>query len=162
MARDPRFDDFELIWAFREPLARALAARGYEVRGLEPARDQAPAIDLDLVLGLEALGALQRATIVVWGSKEHDRAHARAAYWFSNSVIPWHIAPRPGQAYVQTWHGTPLKRLGCDIELSMAHNALYSGKQTHRRYTWEGQAFHVPAFALALRHRESLLGVRPQ
>lgn len=141
MSRDHRFDDFELIWAFREPLARALALRGYQVHGLTPASDHAPAVDLDLVLGAEALSALRRATIVVWGSSEHDRAHARAAYWFSNSVIPWHMEPRSGQTYVQTWHGTPLKRLGCDIELSMAHNALYSGKQTHRRYTWEGRRF---------------------
>jgi len=141
LIRDPRFDDYEIFWAFREPLARALAQRGYEVRGLDAAHEPVPDIDLDLMLGPEALDDLKRAVIVVWGSPEYDRTHARAAYWYSNSVIPWHLAPRPGQVYVQTWHGTPLKRLGCDIDVSIARNALYSGKQTHRRYAWEGQRF---------------------
>ncbi len=141
MTRDPAYDDFEIYWAFREPMARALAARGFVVRGLDddgPATEQ---VDLDVALGPEALELLRRAIIVVWGSREYFEAHARTAYWFSNSVIAWHLRPRAGQAYIQTWHGTPLKRLGCDIDLSMAHNALYSGKQTHARYAWEGERF---------------------
>lgn len=152
---DPAFDDFELVWVFREPLARALAARGFTVRGLpdESAGADASAkasaggssasgaIDLDVALGPQALDRLSRATIVVWGTAEHDRAHARTAYWFCNTVIPWHIDPGPEQAYIQLWHGTPLKRLGRDIDPSRARNALYSGRQTHRRYTWEGTRF---------------------
>lgn len=141
MARNPRYDEFEIYWAFREPLARALAERGFVVHGLDDDDEPAPEIDLDTALGADALGLLRRAIIVVWGSHEHYEAHARTAYWFCNSVIAWHLAPREGQIYVQTWHGTPLKRLGCDIELSMAHNALYSGRQTHARYTWEGTRF---------------------
>lgn len=142
MVHDPAYDDYEIYWSFREPLARALAARGFVVRGLDDDSGRAPDdIDLELALGAEALELLRRAIIVVWGSQEYFKAHARTAYWFSNSVIAWHLRPREGQAYIQTWHGTPLKRLGCDIDLSMAHNALYSGKQTHARYTWEGKRF---------------------
>ncbi len=135
MLGDARFDDFEFFWVFREPIARALSDRGYEVRGLQGNEHGQPAFDLDAAFGSKALEHLRRTVIVVWGSKEHYRAHARSAYWFANSVIPWHLAPRAGQAYVQGWHGTPLKRLGCDIDLSIAKNALYTGKQTHRRYT---------------------------
>ncbi len=98
---------------------------------------------------------------VVWGSREHDIAHARCAYWFANTVIPWHLAPRPGQAYVQAWHGTPLKKLGCDIDLTMANNALYSGRQTHKRYRREGERIThlVTPSAFATEHLCSAMGL---
>lgn len=40
----------------------------------------------------------------------------RANYWVVNSRLPnW--LPKPyGTTYIQTWHGTPLKKLGVDIE----------------------------------------------
>jgi CDP-glycerol glycerophosphotransferase len=139
MLRDARFDEFTLYWVFREPIARSLAARGYDVRGLDASAGSGLTADLEVVFGEQALADLRRATIVVWGSPEHNRAHARSAYWFCNTVIPWHIAPRKDQAYVQMWHGTPLKKLGNDIEPAMARNALYSWRQTHRRYAREGQ-----------------------
>ena len=139
MLSDRRFDDFQMCWVFREPIARALHERGFDVLGLGEPSPKESVVDLDATFGPDALQALQRATIVVWGSREHDIAHARCAYWFTNTVIPWHLAPRDGQAYVQAWHGTPLKKLGCDIDLRMANNALYSGRQTHRRYAREGR-----------------------
>lgn len=40
----------------------------------------------------------------------------RAKYWVSNSRLPLWI-PKPKQTiYVQTWHGTPLKRLAADMD----------------------------------------------
>lgn len=40
----------------------------------------------------------------------------RAKYWVSNSRLPLWI-PKPEQTvYVQTWHGTPLKRLAVDMD----------------------------------------------
>lgn len=40
----------------------------------------------------------------------------RAEYWVNNVRLPaWMPKPR-GTKYIQTWHGTPLKRLGTDIE----------------------------------------------
>lgn len=41
---------------------------------------------------------------------------ARAKYWVTNSRLPLWI-PKPAHTtYVQTWHGTPLKRLAADME----------------------------------------------
>ena len=41
---------------------------------------------------------------------------ARAEYWVTNSRMPLWI-PKPAHTnYVQTWHGTPLKKLGADIQ----------------------------------------------
>lgn len=40
----------------------------------------------------------------------------RAKYWVTNCRFPlWMVKP-PGTVYVQTWHGTPLKKLGLDME----------------------------------------------
>lgn len=41
---------------------------------------------------------------------------ARATYWVSNSRLPNYIDKNKGTTYLQTWHGTPLKRLAGDME----------------------------------------------
>jgi len=40
----------------------------------------------------------------------------RAQYWVSNSRFPAWFRKSSSTVYLQTWHGTPLKRLGVDIE----------------------------------------------
>ena len=40
----------------------------------------------------------------------------RAKYWVSNSRMPNWIKKPKHTIYLQTWHGTPLKKLGADIE----------------------------------------------
>ncbi|MGH3303540.1 MAG: CDP-glycerol glycerophosphotransferase family protein, partial [Streptosporangiaceae bacterium] len=42
-------------------------------------------------------------------------ALARSAYLVSNDDMPRGFTKRPGQLYLQTWHGTPLKRIGFDV-----------------------------------------------
>ena len=85
MVRDPAFDDYTLIWAFKDPDAYS------------------------------EVSELERAAIVRWGSDAHLAAYARAKHWICNCAVPAHVAPRDGQVYLQTWHGTPLKRFGCDF-----------------------------------------------
>ncbi|RND01829.1 CDP-glycerol glycerophosphotransferase family protein [Lysinibacillus halotolerans] len=41
---------------------------------------------------------------------------ATAKYWISNSRMPAWIPKPKHTTYLQTWHGTPLKKLGVDIE----------------------------------------------
>lgn len=41
---------------------------------------------------------------------------ARAGYWVSNSRLPLWIPKPKHTTYLQTWHGTPLKRLAADME----------------------------------------------
>ena len=54
--------------------------------------------------------------IVRYTSKEYYKAYASSKYWIVNSLVPEQIKPKRGQVFVQCWHGTPLKRLRCDIE----------------------------------------------
>ncbi|GAA0599172.1 bifunctional glycosyltransferase/CDP-glycerol:glycerophosphate glycerophosphotransferase [Actinomadura livida] len=56
-----------------------------------------------------------KARTVQAGSREHYRLLARARYVVTNSGMPPWYAKRDGQTYVQTWHGTPLKRLAHDL-----------------------------------------------
>ncbi|SEP75350.1 CDP-glycerol:poly(glycerophosphate) glycerophosphotransferase [Virgibacillus subterraneus] len=41
---------------------------------------------------------------------------ARAGYWVSNSRLPLWIPKPKHTKYLQTWHGTPLKRLAADMD----------------------------------------------
>ncbi|MBI0577728.1 CDP-glycerol glycerophosphotransferase family protein [Neobacillus cucumis] len=44
------------------------------------------------------------------------RYMGKAKYWVSNIIFPVH-RKREGNVYLQTWHGTPLKKLGFDIDI---------------------------------------------
>ncbi|SDK14211.1 bifunctional glycosyltransferase/CDP-glycerol:glycerophosphate glycerophosphotransferase [Sediminibacillus albus] len=41
---------------------------------------------------------------------------ARAKYWISNSRMPNYLNKRNETVYLQTWHGTPLKKLAIDMD----------------------------------------------
>ncbi|MEG1629956.1 MAG: CDP-glycerol glycerophosphotransferase family protein, partial [Erysipelotrichaceae bacterium] len=43
---------------------------------------------------------------------------AKSKYWIVNCKLPDHILKKEDQIYLQTWHGTPLKKLAHDIEVS--------------------------------------------
>lgn len=52
---------------------------------------------------------------------------ASAQYLFNNNNFPYFFKKAKGQIYVQTWHGTPLKKIGNDVpinNLSLAYRAL--------------------------------------
>ncbi|WP_141580778.1 bifunctional glycosyltransferase/CDP-glycerol:glycerophosphate glycerophosphotransferase [Actinomadura sp. WMMA1423] len=56
-----------------------------------------------------------KAETVLVGSREHYRALARARYIVTNQAMPPWYLKREGQTCLQTWHGTPLKRLAYDL-----------------------------------------------
>lgn len=102
LQRDPRFAEYRFVWAFQKP----------------GAPEERPA------------GA--RTTVVTHNSHAYKKAMASARYYVANSMAPNYIRFKKGQIYVQTWHGTPLKRLGCDIEVD--GNAVNTVKEIHTRY----------------------------
>ena len=55
------------------------------------------------------------STSVAFGSRAYLRALATSKYLVNNSNFPPYFRKAAGQIYLQTWHGTPLKRLGRDI-----------------------------------------------
>jgi len=57
----------------------------------------------------------ETATVVREGSREYYEALSRSRYVVDNDHFPTWFARRDDQICVQTWHGTPLKRLGLDV-----------------------------------------------
>jgi CDP-glycerol glycerophosphotransferase len=56
------------------------------------------------------------ARSVLMGTEAYWDALARSRYLVSNDDMPARFEKRQGQVYVQTWHGTLLKRIGFDVE----------------------------------------------
>jgi CDP-glycerol glycerophosphotransferase len=54
-------------------------------------------------------------TGVLRGTQEYYEALARSKYLISNDDMQPPFRKRDGQIYLQTWHGTPLKKIGFDI-----------------------------------------------
>ncbi len=55
------------------------------------------------------------ATVLREGSREYHEAFARARYVVSNDHFPEWFERRDDQLCLQTWHGTPFKKLGFDV-----------------------------------------------
>lgn len=96
MLQKPEFKDFKFIWFFQDTNKK------------------------------ELLPDQKRTSVIKYGSQQYYEAYAEAGYVITNSNIKNEIRKKEGQIFVQTWHGTPLKRLRCDIkaEHGNAYNTL--------------------------------------
>jgi CDP-glycerol glycerophosphotransferase len=56
----------------------------------------------------------QDAELVRRWSWRYLRALAQAEFWIDNQGFPLKLAKRPETTYIQTWHGSALKRMGFD------------------------------------------------
>lgn len=56
-----------------------------------------------------------RVRFVRYGSARYYRALATSEYLVNNATFPFDFSKRPGQVYLNTWHGTPLKKMGYDV-----------------------------------------------
>ncbi|MGQ4732014.1 MULTISPECIES: CDP-glycerol glycerophosphotransferase family protein [Streptomyces] len=108
----------------RRPLDPNLAVYGaYWNRGVacNPAAIHAKARELaPHIRGVWAVSSRHRDRMppgvpyVIEGSRPYWRAMATATYLVNNSSFPGGFTRRPGQRYLQTHHGTPLKTMGLD------------------------------------------------
>src|SRR5699024_3141759 len=62
---------------------------------------------------------------------------ARARVWVNNQNFPTYLTKRKGTTYVQTWHGTPLKKMLHDIENVMGRNDTYLERVTNSVNRWD-------------------------
>lgn len=69
----------------------------------------------------------------------YERKLAQAKYWITNYRVPDHVWPKKEQVYVQCWHGTPLKRLGYDLQTS--ENAIDSIPEIRAKYDMDTEKF---------------------
>ena len=109
MLQNDKYKDFKLVWVFTDPEKYNFLL---ENRNTE---------------------------IVKRGSKEHKKYLHIAKYWIFNYKIADSINPTKDQVFLQCWHGTPLKRLGCD--LVNFDNLLNSIDGMKKRYKVEAEKF---------------------
>ncbi|UNK57281.1 CDP-glycerol glycerophosphotransferase family protein [Pseudoxanthomonas daejeonensis] len=83
----------------------------------------------------EDLAAMPDVVFVQHGSPLYARYLATAGWLVNNNTFMPYFVRRPEQRYLNTWHGTPLKKLGIDIP-----GALFDHKNALRNLL---QATHV-------------------
>ena len=93
---------------------------------------------------------------VLTGSRAYYRALGRARWVVSNDSMPKHYAKREGSHYGQTWHGTPLKRIGFDIENLQMANKDYLKQFAKEVAKWDAlvspNAYSTEIFRRAFRY----------
>lgn len=139
MLQDTRFKNFTFVWCF-------INTKPYQSLLQDP-----------------------RTRLVMHSSHEYFHAYTRAKYWVVNSMIPLQIAKRRQQVMVQTWHGTPLKRLRGDIvegtqaTLNTHDDVVTKNRLDSQRYDYfitpspHTTKNFVSAFALPVEQRPRLI-----
>jgi CDP-glycerol glycerophosphotransferase len=77
-------------------------------------RRQVPITAIWCYAGDRPKGFPQDAELVRRWSWRYIRALAQAEFWIDNQGFPLRLAKRPETTYIQTWHGSALKRMGFD------------------------------------------------
>ena len=109
MLQDPYYASWKKIWAFRDP-------ESYRWLENDP-----------------------NTKVVAYRKREYYEAYAKSAYWISNSRLPREVVPRKEQEYIQCWHGTPLKKLGFDLEVYAENKG--SLQEVRENYLGEAKKF---------------------
>lgn len=60
---------------------------------------------------------IEGARVIKYRSLEYFYYLAKSKIWISNCKLPSYCLKKKKQIYIQTWHGTPLKRLAHDIDV---------------------------------------------
>lgn len=74
----------------------------------------------------------ENTRLVKFDSTEAFEAYATAGTWIVNSRLRDFIVPRPDQKYIQCWHGTPFKKIGCDV--TKGGNATSTVEEIYNEY----------------------------
>jgi CDP-glycerol glycerophosphotransferase len=74
---------------------------------------------------------------VVRLSRDYYSALARARWVVANDSMPTFYSKRAGTTYLQTWHGTPLKRIGFDMDTIHFANKNYLEEFRHEVAKWD-------------------------
>jgi CDP-glycerol glycerophosphotransferase len=94
---------------------------------------------------------------VLSGTEEYFEALARCRYVISNDDLEAYFRKREDQVYLQTWHGTPLKRIGFDVERpQFASGSAYLAHLAGEVAKWDlllsQNAFSTPILRRAFRY----------
>ncbi|MFJ5128408.1 CDP-glycerol glycerophosphotransferase family protein [Streptomyces sp. NPDC088555] len=125
-----------------------LARRGAGLEHLWVVRDQQARVPAD-------------ATAVEHGSAAWHEALARSRYVVTNTQLPAWFERRDGQCVVQTWHGTPLKRIGLDLAGTARADAADLATIERRARQWSflvsPNSFATPVLRRSFGYRGEIL-----
>lgn len=79
--------------------------------------------------------------LIKYNTRGYLKVLSTAKYWVTNSTMLTYVTPRKEQLFIQTWHGTPLKRLGCDLEVDEAKAQSLS--EIHEQYKNQGKKINI-------------------
>ena len=109
MQKEESFKDYNFVWVFKEPENYKFLEENINTK------------------------------VIKKGTKEHEKSLLRSKYIVVNHRAGDHQKPRKNQVYLQCWHGTPLKRLGWDLEKT--DNALNTTNELKAKYLTEAKKF---------------------
>ena len=127
MLTQEKFEDYTFVWAFRNPKQFTFVLDN------------------------------PNTYIVTVNTKDYEVAAATAKYWVYNYRMSDHIYPKGDQVYIQLWHGTPLKRLGYDINIS--DNAMNSKSEIREKYKVDASKFKYILHAPTWRDNQHQAGI---
>ena len=107
MQKEEKFKDYNFIWIFKNPEKYKFLEKNSNTK------------------------------VVKKGTREHEKSLLRAKYIVVNHRAGDHQTPRKKQIYLQCWHGTPLKKLGWDLDKT--DNALNTTKELKGKYLTEAK-----------------------
>lgn len=88
---------------------------------------------------------------------------AKAAFWVNNQNFPTYIKKRKQTTYIQTWHGTPLKKMLFDIERVQGRSEDYVERVYSATQTWDylisPSSFASKAFRSAFKYKGNILEI---
>ncbi|RIL93421.1 CDP-glycerol glycerophosphotransferase family protein [Staphylococcus chromogenes] len=62
---------------------------------------------------------------------------SRAKYWINNQNFPHYISKPAATTYIQTWHGTPLKKMLNDVNTFEGRDGGYKDRVNHAIEKWD-------------------------
>ncbi len=138
MIQHEEFKDYQFVWAFNNP-------------------DKKRKLFHD-----------PRTTLVKFNSDEFFKYLTQAKYWVFNFKTPKWFIKNDKQIFVQCWHGTPLKKIGMDIQVD--GNAATNVHDIHTSYIDDAKKYDyfispskyatdrfISSFGLAKLHKENII-----
>ena len=92
-------------------------------------------------------------------SGDYYKYLALSKYWVNNIIFPIHTK-RPGNVYLQTWHGTPLKKLGFDITIpgpEVDGRANFYKESRNWDYLLSSNSYSTKIFKRAFKYHKDVL-----
>ena len=89
--------------------------------------------------------SIENAKVIEYFSIPYFFYLARSQYWIANCKLPMYVLKKKNQIYLQTWHGTPLKKLAFDIEVPEGTTFYRSGmneEMMHETYAQDVKKYN--------------------